>query len=84
MSRFIDVDQVWDIVSMDEIRNNSPTTEYTFDMVRHIAMLIEEVRMILAQNPNISQKQVEAMIKRLNILEKASSDQYLGRFTIVI
>ena len=70
MSRIMDVDQVWDILSMDEIRNNAPTREYTFDMVRHMTILIEEARMFLAQNPDILQEQVDALTKRLYDLEK--------------
>ena len=70
MSRSLDFNKFWDNVSLDDIRNNSPTSEYTFDMVRHVTMLMEETKAFFAHNPNISQSKVDTMIKRLNILEK--------------
>ena len=52
--RIKDFYQFWD-VSIDEVRSNLPTAEYTHDMVREITILINEVRMFSLRIPTFYQ-----------------------------
>ena len=54
----------------DEVRGNLPSTEYTYDTVREIYKLIQEVRMFFAQNPYIFPEKLDALTKILGELEK--------------
>ena len=70
MSRTSDFDNFWDTVSIDEVRNNPPTTEYSIETVRHVTTLTEDAWAFLARCPYVSQMKINMMMKRFKILEK--------------